>query len=172
MNSRSPHAYLSLIGVCTLISASGCADKSLERQPRVDTRPMVSEIRQAEQDWSWISGQTWVLQTIDAHPVIEDTELTLHFKEHTWLEGTAGCNRYTGGYTRLAEAGLSVDDIISTRMFCSFPEGVMQQESRFFHLLTQVDTYYATPERLDFMSDGTVTLSFSPVVDEEPDQDE
>lgn len=171
---KHPHSntYHIVISASMFAGICGCADKNHERRPLVDTRPMVSEIRQAEQDWSWVSGQTWLLQTIDAQPVIEDTELTLHFKEHTWLEGKAGCNRYTGGYTRLAEAGLSVSDIISTRMFCGFPEGVMQQESRFFHLLTQADSYSASADRLDFLSDGQIVLSFTPVIPVEPDAED
>ncbi|MHA7812308.1 MAG: META domain-containing protein [Phycisphaerales bacterium] len=149
-----------IAAISMLLVICGCAREETEREPRVDTRPMVSEIRQAEQDWAWVSGQRWQLARIDGQPPIEGTELTLRFREHTWLEGLAGCNRYTASYVRKAEAGLSVSEIISTRMFCAQPKGVMQQESRFFHLLQQIDAYHAEPDRLDLLSDGAVVLSF------------
>lgn len=139
----------------------GCASKSKELEPRVDTRPMVGEIRQAEKDWAWIAAQQWHLRTIDGAPPLAHTRLRLSFKEHTWLEGEAGCNRFTASYTRKADAGLRVSEILSTKMFCGFPDGVMQQESRFFLLLQMIDAYHAEPDRLDLLADGAVVLSFT-----------
>lgn len=146
---------------------AGCADKSLERQPRVDTRPMVSEIRQAELDWAWIAAQQWNLSSIEGAPPIKGTDPWIRFREHTWLEGDAGCNRFTASYERKAEAGLSVSQIITTRMFCAQPDGAMQQEARMYHLLQQTDAYHAEPDRLDLLSDGAVVLSFS--IEQDPD---
>ena len=122
---------------------------------------MVDQINQAEQDWTWISREQWYLRTIDGHPPIPQTSIRLSFKEHTWLEGDAGCNRYTASYDRKADAGLKVSEILSTRMFCASPEGVMQQESRYFNLLKQVDSYHAQPHQLDLLVDGAVVLSFT-----------
>jgi heat shock protein HslJ len=155
--------YATAHGTGLLICLSmlgGCTNNKAEEQPTVDTRPMVSEIRQAEQDWAWVSGERWVLSTIEGQAPIAKTELTLNFREHTWLEGSSGCNRYTASYIRKAEAGLHISEIISTRMFCTQPGGIMQQESRFFHLLQQIDAYHAEPHRLDLLSDGAVVLSF------------
>ena len=141
----------------------GCIDKSEEIVPTMDTRPMVSDIRQAELDWAWIAGQRWALSTIDGQPPIEGTSPWLIFREHTWLEGEANCNRFTASYIRKAEAGLDVSQILSTKMFCAQPEGAMQQEARFYHLLQQTDAYHAEPDRLDLFVDGAVVLSFSNV---------
>lgn len=160
MRQLSPFHIVSLAGTLLIPLALGCADKSLERQPRVDTRPMVSEIRQAEQDWSWISAQDWRLAEIEGHAPIAGTAAWIRFREHTWLEGDAGCNRFTANYERKAEAGLSIDQIISTRMFCTQPEGVMQQEARMLLLLQSIDAYHAEPDRLDLLSDGATMLSF------------
>jgi len=145
--------------------AGGCADKKRELEPRPNTRPMVTEIQQAEQDWIWISAEQWSLVSIDGMSPIEDSQLRLNFKQHTWLEGDAGCNRFTASYTRKAEAGLKVDEILSTRMFCATPPGVMQQEARFFSLLKSVDSYHAEPDRLDMLSDGSIVLTFEPYIE-------
>jgi len=160
-SNRSPsRSLLAILGGATLLSIAGCADKQKELEPRPDTRPMVNEIQQAEQDWVWISAEHWYLITIDGQAPIAGTSLRISFKQHTWLEGEAGCNRFTASYNRKADSGLKLSEILSTRMFCAQPEGVMQQESRFFHLLKRVDAYHAEPTQLDLLSDGAVVLSF------------
>ncbi len=151
----------------TLSVFTGCADKKKELEPRPDTRPMVNAIQQAEQDWAWITGLEWYLVTMESKAPIAGTMLRISFKEHTWLEGDAGCNRFTSSYTRKADSGLKLGEILSTRMYCAQPEGLMQQESRFFHLLTQVDAYHAEPDRLDLLIDGSVALSFTILSEEE-----
>ncbi len=173
MSKTNRTAYPILLLVGLLAGATGCADKSLERQPKVDTRPMVSEIHQAELDWAWIAAQQWNLMSIEGVPPLPGTSPWIRFREHTWLEGDAGCNRFTANYERKAESGLSIEQIISTRMFCAQPEGAMQQEARFYHLLQQTDAYHAEPDQLDLLSDGAVVLSFSvddPQRQEQPDQ--
>lgn len=168
MNPTSQnHRGHALLLAALLTGTAGCADKSLERLPRVDTRPMVSEIRQAELDWAWIAAQQWKLSSIEGAPPIKGTEPWIRFREHTWLEGDAGCNRFTACYDRKAEAGLSISQIITTRMFCAQPDGAMQQEARMYHLLQQADAYHAEPERLDLLSDGAVVLSFT--IEQSPD---
>lgn len=144
---------------------TGCVDTKQELEPRPDTRPMVGDIRQAEENWAWISAQRWRLDTIDAHPPIEDSELDLSFKEHTWLTGSSGCNRFTASYTRRSDDGLQVSQILSTRMYCAHPQGVMQQEARYLHLLQSVDAYHAEPDRLDLYADDKIVLSFTPAED-------
>ena len=150
-----------LVTAAGVIILGGCVGKKRsEPLPQVDTRPMVDEIRQAALDWAWVSSQDWVLSSIEGSPPIAETQPWIRFRAHTWLEGGAGCNRFTASYERKAEAGLSVSQIISTRMFCSFPEGVMQQEARLFHMLQSIDSYHAEPDRFDLLADGAVMLSF------------
>jgi heat shock protein HslJ len=161
LRSLSQAALLSLP-----ILIAGCVDKGKEFEPRVDTRPMVDEIQQAEEDWNWIAGQQWFLVTIEGRAPIAGTTINLNFKQHTWLEGDAGCNRFTANYTRKADAGLQITEVLSTRMFCAEPEGIMQQESRFFHLLRTVDAYHAEPKELDLLSNGAIVLSLMILEDE------
>lgn len=163
-----PHHTATLLpALVTLSCLTGCASERIERQPRTDTRPMVGEIRQAELDWAWVSAQDWVLVSIEGQAPITGTTPWIRFREHTWLEGDAGCNRFTAGYERKADSGLRVSEIISTRMFCAQPEGAMQQESRLFYLLQSVDAYHAEPQQLQLLSDGAVTIIF--VIETDPD---
>ncbi len=139
----------------------GCVGTSEELEPRPDTRPMVGQIRQAHEDWAWIAAQQWYLSSIEGLGPIEDTELRISFKEHTWLEGDAGCNRFTASYTRRGDSGLKVTEVMSTKVFCARPEGIMQQEARFLHLLQSVNAYHAEPDRLDLYVNDSVVLSFA-----------
>ena len=157
---------MTLLAFGSLSTLMGCANKQKETEPRPDTRPMVNAIQQAEQDWSWISKEQWHLHTIEGQSPIQNTNLRINFKEHTWLEGDAGCNRFTASYIRRADAGLKVTEVLTTRMYCAQPTGVMQQESRFFHLLKQIDAYHAEPTKLQMLADGAVVLTFTTQEDE------
>lgn len=149
-----------ILFILPMITLAGCVNDKTENEPRPNVRPMVDAIQQADEDWIWISGQRWHLTSIEGNPAITDTSLDLNFKEHTWLEGNAGCNRYTASYIHKAEAGLQIKEILSTRMFCAQPAGIMQQESRYFQLLKQVDTYHAQPDELSMFIDGDKVLTF------------
>ncbi len=164
-HQQSKQILIRSIGLWTFLTMTltiGCADKKRELEPRPNTRPMVNQIQQAEQDWIWISAEQWTLISLEGAPPIPESQLRLRFKQHTWLEGDAGCNRFTAGYSRKADAGLKVDEILSTRMFCATPPGVMQQEARFFNLLKTVDSYHAEPDQLKMLADGIVILTFEP----------
>ncbi len=165
-STRLAHAAC-ITAISMLMSASGCADKKKELEPRPDTRPMVNAIQQAEQDWVWISNEQWYLITLEGKASIAGTTIRLNFKQHTWLDGNAGCNNYTASYNRKADAGLKVTEILTTRMFCDQPQGIMQQESRFFHLLKRVDAYHAEPNKLNLLADGAIVLSFMTLEGEE-----
>jgi heat shock protein HslJ len=94
-----------------------------------------------------LEGPTWVLlSTVEyralegldrplAAPldVISGSEVTLQFAQGA-VGGTAGCNQYSAAYS-LRGAALSIDDPISTKMFCQEPPGVMEQEQRFLSWL-------------------------------------
>ena len=165
--TNKAHTIMTLLAFGVLSTLIGCANRHKEIEPRPDTRPLVNAIQQAEQDWIWISGQQWHLITIEGKSPIPGTNLRINFKQHTWLEGDAGCNRFTASYTRKADAGLKVTEVLTTKMYCAQPKGVMQQESRFFHLLKQIDAYHAEPAKLQMFADGAVVLTFMALEDED-----
>ena len=58
------------------------------------------------------------------------------------MAGSAGCNQYNAGYTLGPDAGaISISPAASTRMFCSEPAGVMEQEAEFLAALQSAARY-------------------------------
>ena len=71
---------------------------------------------------------------------IVGTELTAVFGDDGSLTGSAGCNNYTTSYT--ADAGdIQIEPPGSTRMLCSEPEGIMEQEADYLAALEAAETY-------------------------------
>jgi heat shock protein HslJ len=158
---RAINILVGMLLSLTFLIPAGCSTPAEDLPPPLDPRPIVNKIHQAEEDWAWISKENWYLISIEGAPPVAGTEIRLSFKEHTWLEGNGGCNRYTASYIRKADIGLQISEILSTRMYCAQPAGIMQQESKFFTLLKRVDAYVAEPNKLDLIADGVVMLSFS-----------
>lgn len=155
------HPVSRLTAFALLLSLSACADPEKELEPKIDSRPYAQAVRQAEQDWAWISGTEWVLVNIEGQAPIAQTRSTLAFQpEETWMFGSTGCNRFTGDYIRRGADGIEIGPLITTKIFCAYPAGVMQQESRLLHLLDMADTYTATRERLAFSADGVTILVY------------
>ncbi|MGE5225854.1 MAG: META domain-containing protein [Planctomycetaceae bacterium] len=87
-----------------------------------------------------LEGTTWVLTTTlggmaDTGPA--KAQIDLRF-EAGHASGSSGCNRYSGAYT-LEGSSLSFGDLAATQMAC--PEPIMTIESRYLHMLAEVDRY-------------------------------
>jgi len=94
------------------------------------------------------------------------TEITANFMEGGKLSGSAGCNNYTAGY-ELDGNALTIGPAASTRMACSEPSGVMEQEAAFLALLEQTASYKINVDTLTLMdANGTPLAEFtaSPLV--------
>jgi heat shock protein HslJ len=72
-------------------------------------------------------------------PVIEGTTITADFVDDR-VSGFAGCNNYSGTLTPVDDH-FTVSGIISTRMFCEQPAGVMDQEQAYLAGLETVGGY-------------------------------
>jgi heat shock protein HslJ len=73
--------------------------------------------------------------------ILGGTEITATFGEGR-VAGSAGCNRYTAGYTLGPDAGaISISPAASTRIFCAEPAGVMEQEMEFLAALETAARY-------------------------------
>ncbi|MCK8783882.1 META domain-containing protein [Roseomonas sp. NAR14] len=87
-----------------------------------------------------VVGTDWVARTIGGMPVAEGSRVTLLLAPDGRISGSAGCNRYTGGYrldgSRFSLAGEGAA-VATTRMACVDPV-VSQQETRFLAQLAQV----------------------------------
>ncbi len=83
------------------------------------------------------------------------TEISLLFAEDGTVSGAAGCNNYSGGYQVDGNA-ITIGPLITTRMMCEEPQGVMDQEFAFTNALQQAATFEITGAELNlFNADGT-----------------
>ena len=105
-----------------------------------------------------LEGPTWELTTwLDgeaASSVLGGTTITLHLEQGN-ASGTAGCNSYTGPYTRQGHT-LHIGAVTQTEMYCLDPTGVMEQEGRYLSLLPHVTRFEIDGDQLTlWTADGT-----------------
>ena len=104
-----------------------------------------------------LAGTEWKLVELNGRAPIEGTEISLNFEKERG-GGNSGCNSYGGAYTSGAEGKLEFGEIEQTLMFCMEPEGVMDQETEYAHLLLQAASYRMADERLEIQDGGGVTI--------------
>lgn len=98
-----------------------------------DNRPTLENA-----DWTLISYGP----SDNLTPVIDGTEITLHFDGYTGeLGGKGGCNQYFGGYAADDESITVTSAIGYTEMACMEPEGVMEQEQAYLSILHSMESY-------------------------------
>jgi heat shock protein HslJ len=97
-----------------------------------------------------LAGTNWTFVSIGGVPVAADRPTALVF-EADRLSGSAGCNRFSGGYS-VADRTLTAEPLMATKMAC--PGAGMTQESAFFALIRG-------PVSLTFPTDGTLILTGS-----------
>jgi heat shock protein HslJ len=95
-----------------------------------------------------LAGSNWTFVSIGGTPVTADRPTSLAF-DGTRFSGSAGCNRFGGGYT-VEDRVLTAGRLAATLMACPGP--AMEQERAFFDLMEG-------PVGIDFPSDGTLLLT-------------
>lgn len=68
------------------------------------------------------------------------TTLTAHFAADGKISGSAGCNRYQGSY-QVAGNSLTIGPVVSTKMACTDPAGVNEQEVAYLVILENTAAY-------------------------------
>ena len=118
--------------------------------------------------------EEWVLETFvsidgSSTPVLEDTRVTLSFDIDGRVHGNAGCNGYTGAWA-LDDANVRIGPLLSTRMACASPVGVMQQEQRFLAALEAVHDVlrFGDGLRIDYGSGGDHLLLWQLIREQAP----
>ena len=101
-----------------------------------------------------LQDQLWVLVASGdpTNPTVvpEGIKITATFNADGTVNGSGGCNNYTGGYT-LAGEQITVGPLASTMMFC---ETGSQEETAYLAALQQAKTFAFTPEgRLQIFTD-------------------
>ena len=97
-----------------------------------------------------LAGSNWTFVSIGGVAVAKDRPTSLQF-DGARLSGSAGCNRFSGGYSA-ADGTLTAGPLMATEMACPGPG--MTQEAAFFQLM-------AAPVSLTFADDGTLILTGS-----------
>ncbi len=106
------------------------------------------------EDRTWVVDELNIDGTMTA-PADGVTSYAL-FEEGT-VAGGAGCNNYTGGY-ETDGGSITIGPLAATRMFC---EGAMDQETAYFVLLEQVDSYKVSGNDLTLSNGDTVLIKYS-----------
>jgi heat shock protein HslJ len=107
-----------------------------------------------------LNGTHWNLIFYRKTSVIEGTNVTANF-ENGDINGAAGCNSYFGGY-QIDGENISFSQIGMTEMYCSDPEGVMEQEGFYLDALAIAQRYEIADGHLTVFLRGHETLTFEP----------
>ena len=92
--------------------------------------------------------------------VIAGTAITASFGKDGTLSGSAGCNNYGGPY-KVSGIQITIGPLASTKMFCSDPAGVMDQEAQFLAALQSAATYQIEGNVLELRTkDGALAADF------------
>jgi heat shock protein HslJ len=78
---------------------------------------------------------------------LADTKITALFSEEGELTGSAGCNSYSTSY-EVNDSTIEIFPAAVTRMYCSIPEGIMEQESEYLAALQSAASYEIQGEEL------------------------
>lgn len=112
---------------------------------------------------SSIEDTDWVLQSYgefgNLKDVLTDMEITAEFvSSEGTVEGSAGCNSYSGSY-EVKDSQLSIPGpIAATEMYCMEPEGVMEQERQYLEILQAAKSYSVEDGELQINCGGQVLI--------------
>ena len=144
--------------VLLMVAAAGCGDAepSATVEPGVPTLEPASAPAPAQ---TALPGHaTWVLDSLDSRPLIEESIVTLKVDENR-LGGFDGCNSY-GGQSEDGESIADADGMFSgpplekTAMDCVEPEGIMDQADTYASALMQGQSFRVVGDRLEIFDRG------------------
>jgi heat shock protein HslJ len=93
-----------------------------------------------------LAGTSWQAQALvdpatqSVSPILPGTTVTMSFSADGKVSGSSGCNTYTSTYV-VDGSKLTMTAPIGTKVLCSEPAGIMEQEAAFLTLLPKVGAY-------------------------------
>lgn len=107
---------------------------------------------------------TWVLESLDGQPLVEDSFVMMSVNEN-WHEGYDGCNRFGGrpeDGTPIFDADGKFSPALGTITDADCePEGVSHQAEAYFSTLMRMEGFRVSGDRLELLdSGGTARLVF------------
>lgn len=127
---------------------------------------LVFEIIVPDEDLPNLIGPVWLLTSIApdgdlVSSVLAGTQITAEFGKDGTVSGEAGCNRFFGQYSA-DEGTIEIGSLGLTKMYCSTPDGVMDQEQAFIDLFSKGKGYILTNDSLMINDkDGLTILTFA-----------
>ena len=92
--------------------------------------------------------------------IVAGTDLTAIFAEAGTVAGSGGCNDYNGPYTTDA-ATIEIGPVAATRMLCTSPTGVDEQETQFLTAMQAATKWTIAGSGLELRDDsGALQVSF------------
>jgi heat shock protein HslJ len=92
--------------------------------------------------------------------LLAGSEITANFTSDGKLSGKAGCNNYNTGY-KVDGNSIQIEPAATTRMMCSEPQGVMEQEAAYLKALEAAKTFELVGSRLTlFGEDGARLVEY------------
>jgi heat shock protein HslJ len=104
-----------------------------------------------------LTGKVWAMSELNGKPLVAGSSITAEFTADGQVSGSAGCNRYSGGYTVSGNKIAFSSTMASTRMMCE--QAVMDQESAYFKALNDAKTYTASGDQLTLAGADKTTLA-------------
>jgi heat shock protein HslJ len=99
-----------------------------------------------------LDGTSWTLTAYGDTSPLPNTTIDITF-EGGELSGSAGCNHYFGSYETSGNT-ISISDVSATEMFCTGPEGVMEQETAYLSALSAAKTFQISGGLLQIAGSG------------------
>jgi heat shock protein HslJ len=130
-----------------------------------DAGQMVFQSSEQSETAVSLEGTPWQLVSYaneqgDLVDVLLDAEITAEFSEGQ-LAGSAGCNRYTSSYS-LEGSAIALGPVAATRMMCSSPDGIMEQEYGYLVALGSATAYRIDGDSLVLTgANGAVLATFA-----------
>ncbi len=159
---QSGVSRLGLVGgllVLLMLAVSGCGGVEPDDTVAPLNTATVAPLSTSAPAQSALPGDaTWILDSLDGRPIIENSFVTLKIDED-WLVGYDGCNSYGGRFEDgrpIADAGgmFSGPPIGSTQRDCAEPEGVTGQADAYVSVLMQGERYRVVGDRLEIFDSG------------------
>jgi heat shock protein HslJ len=129
-----------------MVTVTGAGKIIVKPVVKLTVKQDKSSGQNGEKEDAILEDTDWVLQSYgelgNLKDVLTDTEITAEFvSSEGVVEGSAGCNSYSGSY-EVEDSQLSIPGpIAATEMYCEEPEGVMDQERQYFEILQAAESY-------------------------------
>jgi len=102
-----------------------------------------------------LAGSEWRPTEIDGVEIAEDTKIFIDFGAEGRVQGSGGCNRFTGSYEVDGDK-ITFGPLAATKMLC--PDPIQKDEDRLFATLARVTSFARDRADLTLSDDADMPL--------------